>query len=185
MIDLETMGTGPQAAICAIAAVPFCLETGNTGDPFCTNVDLATSMEQGMEVNASTIYWWLNKDLAVREALGKDARPLRTVLQQLQAWKMMNCDFGVKVWAKGPSFDLVILDEAYRLCGYQEPFWHYAHERCVRTYLDGMEDEVKEDVPFEGDPHNPLHDALHQVRQLRYVYLWKVGSVFPGEGGEQ
>ncbi|MFA5379904.1 MAG: 3'-5' exoribonuclease, partial [Dehalococcoidia bacterium] len=42
-LDLETMGNGPDAAIIAIGAVEFSLETGLLGQEFYEVVDLESS----------------------------------------------------------------------------------------------------------------------------------------------
>jgi DNA polymerase III epsilon subunit-like protein len=43
MLDLETMGNGPRAAIVAIGAVEFDPDTGTVGERFYRAVDLATA----------------------------------------------------------------------------------------------------------------------------------------------
>ena len=39
VLDIETLSTKPNAAICSIGAVPICLETGALRNPFYMNVD--------------------------------------------------------------------------------------------------------------------------------------------------
>lgn len=54
MLDLETMGNGPRAAIVAIGAVEFDPKTRTVGDRFYQTVDLATAVKMGGEIDAST-----------------------------------------------------------------------------------------------------------------------------------
>ena len=60
MLDLETMGSGPRAAIVSIGAVFFDLQTGELGAEFEVAVDLRESVKFG-EMNADTVLWWLEQ----------------------------------------------------------------------------------------------------------------------------
>ncbi|EFH8189309.1 hypothetical protein F2N31_11785 [Escherichia coli] len=54
MIDLETMGTGPDAQIASIGAVFFDPQIGEMGPEFNKTIDMKTG---GGTVNISTIEW--------------------------------------------------------------------------------------------------------------------------------
>ena len=55
MLDLEVMGNGSSAAICAIGAVEFDLESGELGREFYTIVNLESSVKAGGVIDASTV----------------------------------------------------------------------------------------------------------------------------------
>ena len=61
MLDLETMGTGTQAAIVAIGAVEFDLEKGILGEEFYRTVDLSSSISCGGIIDADTVLWWMQQ----------------------------------------------------------------------------------------------------------------------------
>jgi exodeoxyribonuclease VIII len=58
MLDLETMGIQSDAAIVAIGAVRFDLETGKVGESWYSPVDLDSSLHLGLTVTESTVQWW-------------------------------------------------------------------------------------------------------------------------------
>jgi len=55
MIDLETMGTGPNSLVIAIGAVFFEPETGELGEEFYINIDWQSGIDAGLEMNADTV----------------------------------------------------------------------------------------------------------------------------------
>ena len=69
MLDLETMGKGPSAAIVTIGAVFFDPMTGELGAEFEAHIDLRDSARFG-EIDPDTVLWWLGQS---DEAI---ARPL-------------------------------------------------------------------------------------------------------------
>ena len=72
MVDIETFGTGRDAAIASIGACEFDLE-GKIGRTFSAVVDLGASKSPGV-LNAATVYWWLQQEeKAARTALIPDS----------------------------------------------------------------------------------------------------------------
>src|SRR4051794_11270840 len=71
MVDLETMGLDPDAAIVAIGATKFTLGEEPVST-FYANVDLGDCLSLGLTVSASTIMWWLQQEHAARAALQVD-----------------------------------------------------------------------------------------------------------------
>lgn len=169
MVDLETMGTGKQAAFVQIGAVkftPFGAPLPEQPEPaaptvFYRNVTLDSAVRLGLKMDVSTINWWLhNAPNAARESLRvPEPQPAQKVLQELKRFVNWNEDY---VWAKGPGFDLAILSEAYRMMGDRYGLCNFAHERCVRTVLDWG--KVPVEFERQGVEHNALADAWHQAR---------------------
>lgn len=163
MCDLETMGTGPKAAILSIGCVLF--DKSGLGSEFYVNVDLTSAVKAGMELDARTIMWWMGQSDAARAALVPDQRSLPTALDMLREWMPPKS----RLWGNGATFDNVILRTAYDLAGKQCP-WHYRDDRCFRT-LKAMWPEVHpQGVSTELVAHNALDDArwqaLHAVKIL-------------------
>lgn len=65
------------------------------------------------------------------------------------------------MWAKSPSFDCMILKEAYYRVGLKCP-WGYYNERDLRTITHIVSGFVPEPT-FKGIKHQALADALHQA----------------------
>lgn len=176
MVDMETMGNGPDAPIVSIGAVFFEPSTGNTGDEFYRVVSLESSMSFGMKPDASTIQWWLKQSSEARSAILVDeAMGLLETLELLADFIAENAANGshtVQLWGNGCSFDNVILRRAYALTDtpFAVPFWN---DRDVRTMVElgkSVGINPRFDIPFEGDMHNALSDARHQVKYVSAIW---------------
>lgn len=162
MLDLETMGNGPAAAIVAIGAVAFDIEAGELGPSYYNRVDLASSVACGGVMDASTVKWWLNQGDAARLEIARyDGMNIALALQSFAAW-MNECAPDPEVWGNGASFDNVILRGAYERNLTPAP-WKWWNDRCYRTVK-----AMHRDVPMErlGTHHNAMADAISQARHL-------------------
>jgi exodeoxyribonuclease VIII len=170
MLDLETMGTGTDAAIIAIGAVIF--DKGGVSKKFYEVVDLQSSIDAGLTVTGSTVMWWLGQSEAARDALNDSPRPLKEVLQELTTW--MRCTgLTQKIWGNGASFDNVILRSAYKKSGLAPP-WAFWNDRCYRTIKSMYPGVYMNRV---GEHHNALDDAESQARHLVEI------NAFAGSNG--
>ena len=82
MLDLETLGKLPDAAIIAIGAVHFDLETSAIQSRFYTVVDLESSVDSGGIMDASTVLWWLQQNEEARKALTEPGKSQLTALHE-------------------------------------------------------------------------------------------------------
>lgn len=162
MIDIETMGTGPQAAIVAIGAVTFDPRAAGDGlgAEFVCNVSLVDHMTQGGHVDGDTVLWWLGRSAEARaELTDRPAHNVFTALAMLTEFLRLH---GVeRPWGNGADFDLVILGSAYTHARMPRP-WRYYDQRCYRTLR-----AVNDGVPLPertGTHHGALDDARHQAR---------------------
>ncbi len=176
MVDMETMGNSPDAPIVSIGAVFFDPSTGNTGAEFYQVVSLESSMSFGMKPDASTIQWWLKQSSEARSAILVDeAMGLLETLELLADFIAENAANGshtVQLWGNGCSFDNVILRRAYALTDtpFAVPFWN---DRDVRTMVElgkSVGINPRFDIQFEGDMHNALSDARHQVKYVSAIW---------------
>lgn len=165
MLDLETMGLTPDAAIVAIGAVEFDITTKSLGRKFYAAVDLESSVTNGGVMDPSTVMWWVQQGVAARAALSMDTVPLPVALGYFSKWIREGEGeepYQVKVWGNGAAFDNVVLASAYRNTGLRQPqkFWN---DRCYRTVKAQYPD-----VPMvrDGTHHNALDDAVSQAKHM-------------------
>lgn len=162
MIDLETMGKSPNAAIVAIGAVLFDPVAGELGSPLYVKVSLEDAVRTGGVMDASTVLWWLQQsDEARAELLIERGDTLAAALWTLSEFLAPFTEVvPLYVWGNGATFDNVILSTAYERVSLPKP-WGYTHDRCFRTLKNlfpGLEPERS------GPHHHALHDALHQAK---------------------
>lgn len=170
MLDLETMGSGPKAAIVSIGACFFELETGEIGETFERIINLEDSEKFG-QIDGGTVLWWLKQDEESRVKLNSpDAVGLS---QAIADFSEFIGSATVAVWGNGSGFDNVILRSAYSALDIEEP-WKFWNDRDVRTMVELGRDllgfDPKKDMPFEGVPHSALDDAKHQARYVSAIY---------------
>ncbi|HDD9762503.1 TPA: 3'-5' exoribonuclease, partial [Escherichia coli] len=133
MIDLETMGKNPDAAIISIGAIFFDPQTGDIGPEFSKTIDLDTA---GGVIDRDTVKWWLKQSREAQSAILADEIPLDDALLQLREFIDENSgEFFVQVWGNGTSFDNVILRRSYERQGIPCP-WRYHNDRDVRTIVE-------------------------------------------------
>ena len=163
MIDLETMGSGPEAAIIAIGGVAMDLEEGQLGNHFYLVVDLESSVAAGGVMDPATVTWWLRQSEAARSLFLESTTTvsIRAALKALSDWIAAQGD-APRIWGNGSSFDNVILASAYRRMGMPVP-WRYLDERCYRT-VKALHPHIQ--LVRQGTHHNALHDALDQAKHL-------------------
>jgi DNA polymerase III epsilon subunit-like protein len=160
MLDLETMGTGPQAAIIAIGAIEFDLDTRTIGERFYAVVDLASSVAAGGIMDASTVLWWLQQSTEARAAFAEKGEHIAKVLLQFSDWMAgRGKTSDVRMWGNGAAFDNVILASAYRRNGTRQP-WEFWNDRCYRTAKALNPHKGTQRV---GTHHNALDDAESQA----------------------
>lgn len=176
MVDLETMGKKHNAPIVAIGAVVFDPATGSIGESFYKVVCLESSVNWGAVIDPSTVIWWLKQSSEARSAIvNDDAIPLLDALLQFREFVSDNVAGGSKkaqVWGNGASFDNSILRSSYDCIAEDYP-WEYWNDRDVRTMVElgqviGF--DPKTTIPFEGDRHNALADAIHQARYVSAIW---------------
>ncbi|EET0751109.1 3'-5' exoribonuclease [Escherichia coli] len=169
-VDLETMGTNPDAPINSIGGKFFDPATGEMGPEFSKAIDLETS---GGIIDRKTIKWWAKRSREAQSAIFTDEIPLDDALLQLREFINENSgESFVQIWGNGANFDNVILRRSYERQGIPCP-WRYYNDRDVRTIVElgnsiGL--DVRMAIPFEGVPHNALDDARHQAKQVSAIW---------------
>ncbi len=166
MLDLETMGTSPNAAIVAIGAVKFDPDTGELGDKFYMRVSLRSSTRYGGVIDADTVYWWLGQSEEARNELTKaGGEPLDFATKEFLTFAGL--DKNLCLWGNGSDFDNAILASAYLSVGWNKPFWNPFNNRCYRT-VKNLFPDIK--LERTGTHHNSLDDAISQAEHLCRIF---------------
>ena len=159
MIDIEGLGTGPDTTILTIAAQGFePLGDGYYNEhSFYVRVDLES--QEGRSIQQGTIDWWATQPAESREeAFAEDNRiPLRQALEELGklAWHAR------RIWANGPTYDMNILEHAYKSLGMNIP-WQFYNVRDARTVYS-----LYPDLPKPPTSHHALEDTRKQIDILQ------------------
>lgn len=164
-IDLETLSTSPAAVILAIGAVAVCEETGNTVSFYRI---CSTASQPDRQIDASTLQWWEGQSEEARKVLTEaesvDATPLNDVLDELTDWVgLLGRTHLVHPWGNGSSFDVAILEHAYKS---RSPFipWDFRKVRDMRTLWDlCLRLGINPEVDRSGTHHHALDDAQFQA----------------------
>lgn len=142
MVDLETLGTGPDAAIIEIGATVFDCTGAQDLDTYSWGVDIRADEEAGNDIGsmtADTVLWHLERDTLKNTDTGSFV-PLQEALTSLVGVAQDN---GVDWWwFKGLDFDVPILKSAMRRCRMgmvADSVLHRHRLRCVRSIVAAAE----------------------------------------------
>ena len=160
MIDIEGLDTGPQATILTIAAQAFDpFDKGYLTESFYARITLES--QEDRSINEDTINWWATQKEAAAEAFAEENRiPLVEALEGLYklCW---HADF---IWANGPTYDMNILEHAYR--SYERvPPWQFYKVRDARTVYS-----LWPDCPKPPAEHHALKDCQRQIDMLQATF---------------
>ncbi len=199
VVDLETMGTGPTSAIVQIGARAFDPANGMAprsaygsytdlgANFFDVGVKLQTSIDAGLTVDGDTVMWWLSQPKTAQNRLLDEERrkicSLPTALAMLSDWyAFQSAEF---VWCHGASFDIPILEHAYRSASLHydvdvKPRWKHWTVRDTRTlfHIAGME---RDDLPPNPNPHDALADAEWSAALVCEAWKKIKGQRFPAQ----
>lgn len=168
MIDIETLGTAPGSVILSIGAVAFDAEAGVLGADFYSAIDPQSAVDAGLRMDVSTLKWWITQSDDARRAVFAGNQPLDCALREFSDFAR-EVDAS-RIWAKPPSFDLVLIDAAFHACRVHVP-WHYRSLRDVRTLLD----ITGTPSTYVGTAHNALDDARSQA--LSVIDAYRNGAI--------
>lgn len=164
MIDVESMGKNPDAALVAIGAVFFDEHTGQIGDTFYRAIHLATACQLGFKIEPATVLFWLGQDQEARNAILFNAVHVQDAMEDFTQWVQTHgpSKADLRVWGNSPSFDCIKTQAHLEACGVEVP-WFYWAERDYRTIRE--RNKVVEEDARDG-LHNAVFDAVHQAKHL-------------------
>ena len=157
MVDIEGLGTGPDATILTIAAQSF--------DPFGRGyydrqyyARITLESQENRSIQQDTIDWWATQPEAQAEAFMEGGRiDLDQALDSL----------GKLIWqhklifANGPTYDMNILEHAYK--SYNKPLpWQFYNVRDARTIYS-----LWPELPKPPTSHHALQDCRRQIDMLQ------------------
>ena len=190
MLDLETLGTDPNALILSMGAVAFDITDKNltTIDPsqikeYCPHFQASFKPQEQQSIRTidwSTVKWWMEQKPEARQRVTYPNPPadvVHEVVAQFDIWLqgVITTDLKyAKLWGNGSSFDCVLLESLYRDFGYVFPFkwWNFRDLRTLRDLAGSVPAPESVQVGIE---HDALDDALAQTilaaqwyRRLKY-----------------
>lgn len=167
MVDVETLGLEPYAAIISIGAVSMVrgATPGHFLSEFYTTITIQSNLEAKMLVDPKTVQWWINgdQDAGAKAALKFEHR-LDLALEQFSVWYRLQ--ESEAVWGNGSSFDVVLLEAAYESVHLKAP-WGFRDHRCFRTMRSEFP-QVPRVEPLVA--HDALSDAKAQAEQLQNIW---------------
>lgn len=174
MVDLETMGLRPNAAIVSIGATHF--DQFNIVDRFYTAVNLKSCLDVGLTTDQSTVDWWAQQSPEARAAWDVEGAPeLVDALVAFGAWlRQHSSEQSMCMWGNGSDFDLVLLVSAYRALEAETP-WKFWNHHCFRTFKNLFGDGV---TVRKGTHHHALDDAVYQTEAMLHMLKVK-GIILP------
>jgi len=173
MIDLETLDTTPDSVILSVGAVKF----NPSGNGIIERLQLLPMIEEQSDVykrtiSESTLKWWEQQTPeAIERAMGEHGRiPFKDCMEQLAQF-CWNTD---GIWSNGATFDVSIIESAWRQLGINIPYGHWAVRDC-RTLYKIANVNVKDDDYVTS--HIAVEDAERQafIAQKAYQKLIAAG----------
>lgn len=162
MLDIETLATSPDSVILTFGAVKFNPfdEDQNLDHGLYFRINVDEQIALGRQVDDETVAWWGTQNAEVREeALGEHDRiSLEDFTKQLNKF-IVGAD---RIWAQGPVFDIVILENLYRQLCKPTP-WPYYLIRDSRTLLKALGDTRQPGTML----HNALADCVCQAEAIQ------------------
>ena len=169
--DLETLGVDPGCVITQIGACAFNADAspGAVGvaerQMFKVFVDPQSCLDIGMTIKWSTIAWWFEQPDAARKAMvTKETTHIAKALDELRRWiGAVGDPMAIRVWGHGATFDISLLEDAYRRIGLKVP-WFYRNVRDLRTLRALAPPNLELTAPSaELNAHIAVDDAIMQA----------------------
>jgi hypothetical protein len=171
-MDLETLDNSPRSLVLSIGAAAFDREGLQADALFEVHVSIWSQWTRTLSWD--TITWWLKQSKEAKKQMiegQKKAVSLRVALEKLQSFIEQNTEHDARVWGNGAAFDNAILEDAYKNTIKGRVPWAFWNDRCLRTLLDEHEAKtkrnLKKEIPFVGERHGALADAVHQAKLIR------------------
>lgn len=183
VVDIETPDNASTSAILSIGAAAL-NKDGAVAATFYTPVNLQSCLDLGLTMGASTIAWWMEQAEEARkvwaESASKDAPTLPQALVLFHDWLRTQGETKyIELYGNGSDFDNVIMANAYKVCGRQQP-WPFWGNRCFRTLKNTWKRYVPE-PEFIGVKHNAMDDAVHEAIWLARILAAEKASMQAAE----
>lgn len=171
VIDLETLDRIPSSKIVSIGAVICDPRYGRISkDIFYVELDHKNQIHR--TTCPDTVKWWKKQSPQVRAAL-KGTTRMKSALEDLAFWVPDDC----KVWGNGATFDISMLEDAYRQHDLEIP-WKFWNIRDLRTIRDMYESKRG---GLGGSPAGGNHNALEDAKLEAKLLLKMWHSILGGD----
>ena len=169
MLDSEALSTQPDAAVFEIAILEFKPETG-----------YVMPMERKAwymkpttgHICPETVAWWARQEKTLTFGVADEPTTARVI----QSFLLDYHNKDVRLWAKSPSFDCVVLTQFLKRHGWAMPI-EFRNWRDVRTLLE-LAGNPEATVDTTSVEHEAVFDCLCQIDQV--VKAWKILSPASG-----
>lgn len=178
-LDLETLGTVPDAVVLEIGAVPFDPNGSDTVETLLPRarqftLPIQSQLDAGRKVDAGALQFWLGRRSSCVECMFERVAAQDRLfphyshsLDRFLEWclaefNVLSAPPAARSWANSPSFDHVKLRGLLESCKRTVPLvLSYRHERDVRTLRDfcGVVDFQMPGLVA----HDAVHDAIYQA----------------------
>lgn len=193
MLDLEAMGKRTSPAITEIAAVVFDLE-GSTHDVFYRRIDLQSSIDAGLTIDASTVKFWMAADAEAKASWFESQHHLGAGSLYLAISDFIefisevsaNESHDIRLWGNGTMADNRWILSAAEAVGLPldadiNPVISHWQHTDVRTFMETCQMitnlDPKKTTDFTGVRHNPIDDCKHQIKYVSAAYKLMKKSV--------
>ena len=167
MLDIETLGCRPTSVITQLGACLFDRKTGERGDSFIRNIDVADSLMAGFTIDKETVDWWRQQPDEYKTWITDCVHPKEALTEFTEFCKKHKPK---GVWSHA-TFDIPILFNAYTITNIDVPF-HYRVCRDIRTLVDIATLSKKSKKTIQERQAKKTHNALDDcVRQIEYCTL--------------
>jgi len=167
MLDLETLATTPNAVILSFAATRFNAFSLDEENDYTLHLNLKLDVDEQIaldrDVDQNTIAWWAQQPELIRSNAfdDKDRTNLADFILKLNKF-VVNAD---RIWAQGPVFDIVILENLYRQIGIPCP-WPYYVIRDSRTLIKALGNDI---IHERKNAHDALEDCKYQAGYIKKI----------------
>lgn len=181
MLDIETLGRGPNCVVPQVAVVPFNLN----GEPleqdvidnftFNCKLHIGDQLALGYTIDPETLAWWQQQKEAVRSDVFSGAYSISQFQGGFITYmkRVVDTFKTYNIWASAPKLDFGCLHSILVGPGLEYPIL-YSAERCLRTMKELVKTLYPQfKLPKGFNPHDAVEDCKRQIidAQACYAYL--------------
>ncbi len=171
MIDLETMGVNPNAALVQVGCVLFNSRTGKLGQQYSVDVDLESSLALGGKIDKATVEWW------TAQGGWSPFAKVYHIVDVLDNLAIFLNKFPTleRFWSQGATFDIAILERYYHALR-RDPPWKYNQSRDTRTVYDFARQRGWDKPEGTAPEHEAIYDCIQQITCLMSAFEYLRGD---------
>lgn len=161
MIDFETLDIANCPVVLSVGVVIF--DDKNIIDMYSEKISQESCLAIGCTISKETQDWWSQQSVEARSAAFGGTADIETVMKILtDLYTQYDC---IEIWSRGSLADIRWTNNILDRLGIEKP-WKHWQEMCLRTLVKSV---PKFDLKFDGEKHNALDDAIHQVEEYFYI----------------